>query len=68
MRSTIEDFHLWMQKFGNKRKVAGERIPAEPLSANLITASQEDPNHPARSRLSPVHEKPGSPSPEPMAR
>src|SRR5712691_348287 len=32
MRSTIEDFHLWMQKFGNKRKVAGERIPAEPLS------------------------------------
>ncbi len=32
MRSTIEDFLLWMQRFGNKRKVGGERIPAEPLS------------------------------------
>ena len=32
MRSTIEDFHLWMQRYGNKRKVDGERIPAEPLS------------------------------------
>ncbi len=32
MRSTIEDFHLWMQRSGNKRKVGGERLPAEPLS------------------------------------
>ncbi len=32
MRSTIEDFGLWMQRSGNKRKVGGERIPAEPLS------------------------------------
>ena len=32
MRSTLEDFQLWMQKSGNKRKVGGERILAEPLS------------------------------------
>jgi integrase len=32
MRSTVDEFQLWMQKSGNKRKVGGERIPAEPLS------------------------------------
>jgi len=32
MRSTVEDFSGWMARFGNKRKVNGERIPAEPLS------------------------------------
>src|SRR3990172_5894272 len=32
MRSTLDDFLLWMARSGNKRKVGGERTPAEPLS------------------------------------
>ena len=32
MRSTLEEYLQWMSKFGNKRKVGGERLPAEPLS------------------------------------
>jgi len=32
MRSTLEEYLLWMSKSGNKRKVGGERLPAEPLS------------------------------------
>ncbi len=32
MRSTLEEYILWMSKFGNKRKVGGDRLPAEPLS------------------------------------
>src|SRR2546426_12692944 len=32
MRSTVDDFANWMARSGNKRKVGGERVPAEPLS------------------------------------
>src|SRR5438552_632635 len=32
MRSTLEEFLTWMSRFGNKRKVNGGRLPAEPLS------------------------------------
>src|SRR3989442_9257511 len=32
MKSTVEEFLSWMARSGNKRKVDGERIPAEPLS------------------------------------
>ena len=32
MRSTLEEFLLWMSRSGNKRKIGGERLPAEPLS------------------------------------
>src|SRR5438876_10988412 len=32
MRSTLEEYVLWMSKSGNKRKVVVERVPAEPLS------------------------------------
>src|SRR5437867_4919713 len=32
MRSTLEEYLLWMSKSGNKRKVGRERLPAEPLS------------------------------------
>src|SRR2546425_1636405 len=32
MRSTVDDFAHWMARSGNKRKVGGERVPAEPLS------------------------------------
>src|SRR2546422_8441599 len=32
MRSTLEEYLLWMSKSRNKRKVGGERLPAEPLS------------------------------------
>src|SRR6266567_6741601 len=32
MRSTLDDFLSWMSRFGNKRKLGGERLPAEPLS------------------------------------
>jgi len=32
MRSTLEEYFLWMSKSGNKRKVGGELLPAEPLS------------------------------------
>ena len=32
MRTTLEEFLGWMSRFGNKRKVGGERLPAEPLS------------------------------------
>src|SRR3989442_4554142 len=32
MKSTLEEFFSWMARSGNKRKVGGERIPAEPLS------------------------------------
>ncbi len=32
MRNTVDDFAQWMARSGNKRKVGGERVPAEPLS------------------------------------
>src|SRR3989449_4779616 len=32
MRSTLDDFTVWMSRSGNKRKVGGDRLPAEPLS------------------------------------
>jgi integrase len=32
MRSTLDEFLNWMSRFGNKRKVGGDRLPAEPLS------------------------------------
>src|SRR2546427_8580916 len=32
MKSTLDDFLLWMSKSGNKRKVGGDRLPVEPLS------------------------------------
>ena len=37
MKSTPEEFFNWMSKSGNKRKVGGERIPAEPLSPRTST-------------------------------
>src|SRR3989442_11804948 len=32
MRRRLEEYLQWISKFGNKRKVGGERLPAEPLS------------------------------------
>src|SRR2546425_1697255 len=37
MRSTLEEFLTWMSGFGNRRKVNGERYPAEPLSPRTST-------------------------------
>ena len=37
MRSTLDEFFSWMAKSGNKRKIGGIRLPAEPLSPRTST-------------------------------
>jgi len=32
MKGTLDEFSVWMAKFGNKRKVGVDRLPSEPLS------------------------------------